>query len=182
MPKNIDAWAEDFNKKVIRWVQTETVLQPLRTTSGRWVLAVLTVAALYGYCWFALLNEGVSAYIYPVLLMVVVLLQKLSLRFIFDDDSIIDELQHSRRNRAYRRAYKRVGTILLTLVAVLSWQSLIRQGLNELGIASSLPSTDALAIHYLDVHQTVVLLTFLGGLFVLQKYLSYGLRGEPRKV
>jgi hypothetical protein len=114
--------------------------------------------------------------------MIAALLQKISVRYVFDDDSQIDELQHQLRNRAYRRAYKRIGLILAAALTLIVAAEFIQQrNLYESTITGAKFRFYQFAFQ-LDIgfSRAVVALTFIVGLFVLQKYLSYGLKGEPK--
>lgn len=176
----IDKWGDELEGRILRWVQTETIFNFLRYTPGRVLLAITSIGILYGYGWISLNSGGRHVWIYPIAIFAITLIQKISVRFAFDDDSIIDEFQHKRRNRAYRRAYKRVGGILITIVLLASWQFILL----ELARLLNLKDEYVLPLSPLEFHMSfekaMVLGSFLIGLFVLQKYLSWGLKGEPR--
>lgn len=175
----IDQWGKGVEEKVQRWVQTETTFNFLRYTAGRVILAILTVGVLYGYGWVAFERGGRHVWIYPIAIAIVTLVQKISVRYAFDDDTSIDEFQHNRRNRAYRRAYKRVGGILLAIMLLTYWQYLLLGFERMLDIAPVELSLDSLAFQ-MSFDKAMVIASFLIGLFVIQKYLSWGLKGEPK--
>ncbi|MEY4301309.1 MAG: hypothetical protein RJA30_460 [Actinomycetota bacterium] len=168
---------EKIERGVTNWVYNDQFFNFLRTTPARWMLALVAVGTLYGYGVYAWITEGITGYVYPVLIFGAVLLQKLSVRFAFDDDSNIDEYQHTRRNRAYRRAYKRSGWVLalvLMLMLVRSWEW--TTSMTAQNMFWPLPNG---ALNFnCSIEQAVIGLEFLIGHFVIQKYLSWGMRGE----
>jgi len=178
----IDEFSKELELKiergVIGWVNNDQWFNWLRNTAARWVLAVLTLAVLYGFGLFAWINEGVYGYLYPVTIFVVVVLQKLSVRFVFDDDSVIDEYQHERRNRAYRRAYKRIGLAVSLVVVLLLARSADLRHISFSAQSAFWPLPNGTFSAQFSVEQLVIGLEFLIGLFALQKYLSWGMRGE----
>jgi hypothetical protein len=178
----LDAKVAKFERKVeagvVNWVRTDSAFNFLRGTAARFVLAILSLAVLYGFGWFAFWHPGGAGYYYPGLIVVVVMLQKLSLRFVFDDDSIIDEYQHKRRNRAYRRAYKRVALIIAVAIAVVVIERSTELSLTSQSAFWPLPN-GRLALSF-STYQVYVALVWLLGLFTIQKYLSWGFRGEAK--
>ena len=157
--ERVDAPGRKVDAGFRDWVKNDQIFNGLRNTPARILLAVLTIGVLYGIPVIELVSGGVPILLYIGLLGLVILMQKLSVRFAFDDDSEIDEYQHKRRNRAYRRAYKRVGLNALLVVALLAWNSSL-----NFNFASRNPN---------------IIFIFVVGLFVLQKYLSWGIKGEP---
>jgi hypothetical protein len=178
----IDKWGKDLGDRIQRWVQTETRFNFLRRTPGRVALAFIAVCVLYGagiYAWF---DRGPIVTWYPFLIVLVTLAQKISVRFAFDGDSNIDELQHSRRNRAYRRAYKRIGLILTGLVILwVVWQFHVQSEHRRVQFPGA--PFKLYEFHFqtdISFERFLVLITFIVSLFILQKYLSWGLKGEPK--
>ena len=171
LEERVEVFGKNFDMSVRAWVRNDRSLNFLRTTSARLILSTITVLALYGIPAFQMFYRGVSIWLYVGALLFCVLLQKLSIRFAFDDDSQIDEYQHERRNRAYRRAYKRVATILaLAIILVAENGYSLKQSLGS-GFRYSFD---------LGSENWVFLGVFVCGLFVVQKYLSWGIKGESR--
>ena len=171
LEEKIEVFGQNIESGVRGWVRNDRFFNFLRTTPARVVLALVTIAVLYGIPAFQMFYRGVSLWLYVGSLSLVVVLQKFSTRFAFDDDSEIDEYQHSRRNRAYRRAYKRVGAILAVAIMLFA----------ENG--AYLKHTLGSGFHYsfdLGSENWLFLGVFLIGLFVLQKYLSWGIKGESK--
>lgn len=171
-----------IEKGVLNWVRNDQFFNGFRNTPARIVIAVLTYGVLFGFGAYALFNQGESIWWYMILLTLVGTMQKISVRFAFDDDSDVDEYQAARRNKAYRHAYKRMGLIL----CVLSFDALAWGIINNLVIG-----LDAEITYYrlfenefdtgLSLYSIAVISVFLVGLFTLQKYLSWGVKGEPWK-
>lgn len=178
----IDEFSKQLETKiergVIHWVRNDQAFNFLRNTPARWLLALLSVAMLYGFGLYSWITEGVTGYIYPALILAMVLIQKLSVRFVFDDDSVIDEYQHSRRNRAYRRAYKRIGLVLALVVVLLVLRSWDFTKISLTAQNHFWPFPNGSFESQFSVEQVVIGLEFIAGLFTLQKYLSWGMRGE----
>lgn len=169
LEERVEIFGKNLDISLRTWVRNDRSLNFLRTTRARLVLSALTVLSLYGIPAFQMFNRGLSIWLYVGALVVCVLLQKLSIRFAFDDDSHIDEYQHERRNRAYRRAYKRVATILAVAILLVAE--------NGYSLKQSLGS----GFHYsfdLGSENWVFVGVFVCGLFIIQKYLSWGIKGE----
>ena len=170
LEEQIEAFGKKIDSGVRGWVRNDRFFNGLRNTPARIVLAALTMATLYGVPAYQMFYRGVSIWLYAGLLALCVLLQKLSVRFAFDDDSDVDEYQDNRRNRAYRRAYKRVATILAVAIGVFAGDGFYLKHTLGTGFKYSF---DFGTENWLFVGVFVI------GLFVLQKYLSWGIKGEP---
>ena len=153
---------------VINWVRNDQFFNGFRNTPARLILAVATTGVIYGFPIACLFSDSVSLWAYVIALFVCLLAQKISVRFAFDDDDVIDEYQHDRRNKAYRRAYKRIGLILISAAALML-----------LGIYYQEKMMGSGWVWEIDTFKANFGLVFVIGLFTLQKYLSWGLRGEP---
>jgi hypothetical protein len=172
-----DHFADAVESGVTKWVRNDRTFNFLRSTGARITLALVTCAVLYGFGAWAFFHAPATWW-YVVALFIVGLAQKLSVRFAFDDDSVIDEYQHRRRNAAYRRAYKRVALIVgVGVLALLAWGYV---GANFSAQSSFWPLPNAHFTVDLTSSRVVVLGAFGLGLFGLQKYLSWGFRGEPK--
>ena len=181
----IDKWGNKLGERIQRWVQRDTTFDFLRKTPGRTLLNVATIAALYLPLVLGWGNAGSILTWWPVSLLCIVLLQKLSIRFAFDDDSAIDEFQHKRRNRSYRRAYKRIGTILLAIFGLPVLPALIPNifgAIETINGRSSWVSSQITNFKFevLGLDHFLMAFTFIVALFVLQKYLSWGVKGESK--
>ena len=155
---------------VLNWVRNDQFFNGFRNTPARIILGTLSTLVLYGFPVACLFKGDLSLIAYAVALFVCLVAQKVSVRFVFDDDDVIDEYQHARRNKAYRRAYKRIG-FMLTAAAVLVLAGIYYQ---EHMMGSGW-------VWEIDTYKAGFGLVFVIGLFTLQKYLSWGMRGEPMR-
>ena len=65
---------ENIERGVTNWVYNDQFFNFLRTTPARWMLALVAVGTLYGYGVYAWITEGITGYVYPVLIFGAVLL------------------------------------------------------------------------------------------------------------
>ena len=158
-----------FGSGVMEWVRNDSVFDILRSTPARLALWFLTVAVLYGIPIAAYFTAAIQFWIYAVALSICLGFQTISTRFVFNDHEVIDEYQLTRRNNAYRRAFRWVGGILgllavLCLIQVWNYESAMGSGWQ------------------LEIDPYIVWfgLIWVVGLFALQPYLSWGIKGEPR--
>lgn len=170
---------------VLRWVRNDRIFDGLRNTYARVLLALLTVSTLYGFGFYLFTHDGLELQ-YIFALLCVGLMNKLSVRFVFDlDDDQLDEYQLARRDRAYRGAYKSLAR-LVTVGVALFFALVIYVTIREQGHIH-LPdfrSTAWLGMYAqfsvpLNFSQLLCFCTFAIAFFNLQKYLSWGFKGEP---
>ena len=170
---------QDFDDKVARfekrieagvmnWVRNDRIFDGFRNTPARILLWVIAVGVIYGFPIAALFTDQVSIWAYVASLIACLVAQKLSVRFVFDDDEVIDEYQHARRNKAYRRAYKRIAAdfvfaAILCIAGIQYQEHLMGSGWQW----------------QIDTFKATFGLVFVIGIFALQKYLSWGFKGEP---
>jgi hypothetical protein len=157
-----------FGAGVMEWVRSDSVFDILRSTPARLTLWILTTSVLYGIPVSAFFTDSIQIWIYAVSLAVCLGLQTISTRFVFSDHEIIDEYQLTRRNEAYRRAFRWVGA-LLGLLAVLC---LVQVSSYEHSMGSGWQLE-------IDPYFVWFVLIWVVGLFALQPYLSWGIKGEP---
>jgi hypothetical protein len=168
--EKIEALGNRAEAGIRGWVRNDQFFNGFRNTPARILLAAITIGVLYGVPAYQMFFRGVSLWMYVSLLALCIVMQKLSVRFAFDDDSEIDEYQDNRRNRAYCRAYKRVATILAIGVGIFAGDGFYLKHTLGSGFKYSF---DFGTENWLFVGVFVI------GLFVLQKYLSWGIKGEP---
>ena len=168
----IDDKVARFEKRieagVMNWVRNDQIFNGFRNTPARILLWVIAVAVIYGFPIATLFTDQISIWTYVFAIAACVLAQKLSVRFVFDDDSVIDEYQLARRNKAYRRAYKRIAADFV-LAAVLC----------IVGIQYQEHLAGSGWVWTIDTYKATFGLVFVIGIFMLQKYLSWGFKGEP---
>ena len=84
---------------VLDWVRNDQAFNGFRNTPARVLLWVIAVGVIYGFPIAALFTDQVSIWAYIAALLACLVAQKISVRFVFDDDDVIDEyeLKLSRR-------------------------------------------------------------------------------------
>lgn len=185
--EKIEAKAEEFGDNVengvINWIRNDRFFNGFRNTYARMLITGMTWLALFGLGTWAFVRPSLSG-VYIVVLVILTLMNQLSVRFAFNVDhesDLTDEYQAKRRDAAYRRAYRKVSHQLVAgyilffgvraivdfqVVGLDTWLDLATPG--ELGI-----------FFHTNLDQMIVLCTFYIALFGLQKYMSWGFKGEP---
>jgi len=170
----IELKAEMFGNRltasIVRWFRNDTFFDGFRNTPARIIISSLSFIVLYGGligCWIT--QSSLLEYI--IALLVVLVMQAISVRFVFQIEGreILDEYQSQRRDRAYRRAYKNIRSIIIA--GVVGWlaYTYIRENADiELG-----------GWELLTYQRAATVAVFAIGLVSLQKYLAYGIKGEP---
>lgn len=162
--------------KVKNWIKNDRFFDGFRNTYARVILWVLGNVVLFGGLFLTYTNE--SGFIpYAISVFVMVMAQKLSVRFVFDSQGdLIDEYQRARRDRAYRRAYRNVTGAFAGFIAIVLAYGYY-QFFQENGYLRLLPS--AFIELNLDSYRVLVVLVFVLGFFSLQPYFAWGFKGEP---
>lgn len=162
--------------KVKNWIKNDRFFDGFRNTYARVVLWALGNVVLFGGLFLTYTNE--SGFIpYAISVFVMVMAQKLSVRFVFDSQGdLIDEYQRARRDRAYRRAYRNVTGAFAGFIAIVLAYGYY-QFFQENGYLRLLPS--AFIELNLDSYRVLVVLVFALGFFSLQPYFAWGFKGEP---
>ena len=162
--------------KVKNWIKNDRFFDGFRNTYARVILWILGNVVLFGGLYLTYTNE--SGFIpYAIFVFLMVMAQKLSVRFVFDSEGdLIDEYQRARRDRAYRHAYRNVTGAFTGLIAIVLAFGYF-QFYQENGHFSLLPS--AFIELNLDSYRVLVLLVFVMGFFSLQPYFAWGFKGEP---
>ena len=118
----IEVRAEMFGNRltasIVHWFRNDTFFDGFRNTPARIIICALSFIVLYGgliSCWVT--QSSLLEYI--IALLVVLVMQAISVRFIFQIEGreILDEYQSQRRDRAYRRAYKNIRSIIVAGVS-----------------------------------------------------------------
>lgn len=170
----IEAKAEMFGNRltasIVRWFRNDTFFDGFRNTPARIIISSLSFIVLYGgliRCWIT--QSSLLEYI--IALLVVLVMQAISVRFVFQIEGreILDEYQSQRRDRAYRRAYKNIRSIIIA--GVVGWLAYwyIRDHA-DIGLGGW---------ELLTYQRAATVAVFAIGLISLQKYLAYGIKGEP---
>jgi hypothetical protein len=94
----------------------------------------------------------------------------------FESDELVDEYQRARRDRAFHRAYRNLGSFATALFTAY----LVYLVLQASDAAGSFAFPSVLNFNFqLSLSQTIVLVAGVTGFFTLQKYIAWGFKGEP---
>ena len=169
--------AAKFEQRYTNWIKNDRFFDGFRNTYGRIILIALASLWLVGGLLFCY-NNGSGFIAYAVGVAVSVLAQKLSVRFVFKTGNleILDEYQEARRNRAYRRAYSWVTSIVTGMVMVILFYAYVNVYFTD-GYLPLIP--DAFISWHIGAYQVAVVVVFLMGLFSLMPYFAWGFKGEP---
>ena len=169
--------AERLERGFINWVKNDRIFDGFRNTYARVLLVLLASGWLLGGLLLTY-NNGSGFWVYAIGVALSVLAQQVSVRFVFNADAkeLVDEYQEARRNRAYRRAYSWVTSIVTGLVMVILFNSYVNVYFTD-GYLPFIP--DAFINWHIGAYQVAVILVFLMGLFSLMPYFAWGFKGEP---
>ncbi|MFM8927650.1 MAG: hypothetical protein ACKOFA_05555 [Rhodoluna sp.] len=190
---------EEIEDEMINWLRNDESFAGFRNTYARVLISLLSIVVLFGYGYYAFMNPELSLW-YLGLICLVLVMQAISVRFVFNFDekssraysmfarfftikpstrrTILDEYQLRRRDKALQRAHGSfVGLLGLALVGAFLY------GYQEYFFGekefSFTPMPDAVYSFSLSGGQFLVLAFFISGWISLQKYWSYGIKGEP---
>jgi hypothetical protein len=180
LEKRIDTAAQTLESKVAkwsdasfkRWIGSTEILLGFTNTYARWLITIASYAVLVGWGWYSFNFEN-SAPEYAIALLICLLLQAASVRFIFRWDELNDEYQSKRRDAAYRKAYRRIRQIIVVIALIWFFEIFVVGYISDHSGLVFQPPVQ------LDTYRIAVLTIFLVGLMSLQKYASYGMKGEP---
>lgn len=169
--------AERIERGFINWVKNDRFFDGFRNTYARVLLVSLASIWLLGGLLFTY-NNGSGFWVYAGGVVLSVLAQQVSVRFVFNAEAkdLVDEYQAARRNRAYRRAYSWVTGIVTGLVMVILFYAYANVYFTD-GYLPLIP--DAFINWHIGAYQVAVILVFLMGLFSLMPYFAWGFKGEP---
>jgi hypothetical protein len=155
-----------------RWIGSTEILLGFTNTYARWLITTASYVVLFGWGWYSF-NFAESAPEYAIALLVCLLLQAASVRFIFRWDDLNDEYQSKRRDAAYRKAYRRIRQIFVVIALIWFFEIFVAGYIyDHSGFVFQIPVQ-------IDNYRIAVLAVFLVGLMSFQKYASYGMKGEP---
>lgn len=169
--------AERIERGFINWVKNDRFFDGFRNTYARVLLVSLASIWLLGGLLFTY-NNGSGFWVYAGGVVLSVLAQQVSVRFVFNAEAkdLVDEYQEARRNRAYRLAYSWVTGIVTGLVMVILFYAYANVYFTD-GYLPLIP--DAFINWHIGAYQVAVILVFLMGLFSLMPYFAWGFKGEP---
>ena len=189
--KSGDDWEQDLDKKldsveviiesrIRNWVLNDRFFDGLRNTPGRILITLMSWTGLFGLGFVAFTN-GSLAWWYAATMAILVILNQLSVRFVFSDEEnrLVDEYQSRRRDKAYHGAYRRVASMVtLILILVLGNWAFDFGGERFISFTASLPFV--FQVNW-SLEQLFVVLIAIFSYFSLLKYLAWGMKGEPMR-
>jgi hypothetical protein len=188
--EHIERLESQLDSKIKNWFKNDRVFDWLRNTYARVVLILLTWVTLFGFGYLAFNSESLTVW-YVLSLVLLGVLHQLSVRFVFnsfddswfsvralsiESDELVDEYQRARRDRAFRMAYRNLGSTVFALftayLVFLVWQA------SDVAEAFDFPAV--LTVDFkLSLSQVVVVAAGVIGFYSLQKYIAWGFKGEP---
>jgi hypothetical protein len=188
--EQIERFESQVESKIKNWFKNDRVFDWLRNTYARVVLILLTWVTLFGFGYLAFNSESLTVW-YALALVLLGVLHQLSVRHVFssssdswfsfrvasvESDDFLDEYQRARRDRAFRGAYRNLGSVVFALftayLVYLVWKSS--------DAAGSLELPAVLTVDFqLSASQAIVLAAGVVGFYSLQKYIAWGFKGEP---
>jgi len=186
----IRKFESQVESKIKNWVKNDRFFDGLRNTYARVLLILLTWVTLFGFGYLAFNSESLTIW-YVLSLVLLGAMHQLSVRHVFssssdswfsfrvasvESDDLLDEYQRARRDRAFRGAYRNLGSVVFALftayMVYLVWQSS--------DAAGSLELPAVLTVDFqLSLSQVVVITAGVVGFYSLQKYIAWGIKGEP---
>jgi hypothetical protein len=190
--EHIERLESQLDSKVKNWFKNDRVFDWLRNTYARVALILFTWVTLFGFGYLAFNSESLTVW-YVLSLVLLGVLNQLSVRFVFnsfddpwfsvralsiESDELADEYQRARRDRAFRMAYRNLGSTVFALftayLVYLVWQA------SDVAEAFDIPAV--LTVDFqLSLSQVVVVAAGVIGFYSLQKYIAWGFKGEPLK-
>jgi len=173
---------DKLEAKITGWFRNDEFFAGFRNTPARAIITTLSVAILFGYGYYAFTNSA-QTFWYLGLVCLVLLVQAISVRFVFNMDEsstekLLDEYHRRRRDKALRRANKSFVNMmgLFLIAAFLYGYKDYFFGGKDLNFPDG---ADAVYNFSLSGWQFFVIVIFVSGWIALQKYWSYGIKGEP---
>jgi hypothetical protein len=169
--KLMEASNDGFKKSIVTWLRTSQFFDGMVNTPARILINTASIIVLYVWT-IDVANKENNILAWAITLLVLLFMQAASVRFVFNTEGIADEFQATRRNLAYRRAYRTIRRIALIPVGLFAF----------LVIAG--PHGDAnllwdFVAYRLDNYRSLTLAIFIFAVSSFQKYFSYGWVGEP---
>ena len=162
---------DGFKKTIVNWLRTSQFFDGMVNTPARILINTVSIIVLYVWT-IDVANKEHNILAWAITLLVLLFMQAASVRFVFNTEGIADEFQTTKRNLAYRRAYRTIRRIALIPVGVFAF--LVIAGPH--GDANLLRDFVA---YRLDNYRSLTLAIFIFAVSSFQKYFSYGWIGEP---
>jgi hypothetical protein len=169
-----------IESKVKGWIKNDRIFDGFRNTYARVLLYVLGVATLFGFGYLAFHDEALTGW-YGFALVLTVLTQQISVRYVFnsDEDELVDEYQASRRDRAYRIAYKNLQNLVGLAMVLVAANAILPYRFGEDGDWNWVWFENLTFGFDLTLNQASVIFAGVVALMNLQKYWAWGVKGEP---
>lgn len=162
--------AKSLERRIITWLRTSQFFDGMVNTPAR--ILINTLSLLTIYVWGFIVFESEDNFVpWAITLFILLAMQAASVRFVFSGEGIADELQLSRRDFAYRRAYKTLIRLSAIPVLMVAWVLAGYRGDTSL-------AWDFIT-YRLDTYRSLTLALFVFAVISFQKYFSYGNKGEP---
>lgn len=178
---NVEELGSKLESGIKGWIKNDRIFDGFRNTYARILLLILGVLTLVWFGVIAYNDPNLTGW-YVLALLLTVLAQQLSVRYVFtpDQDELVDEYQAARRDRAYRIAYQNLQSLVawaLFIVAVVAW---LPAGFFSGNQEIDWDFTRALNLSLsISIHQAIVIFAGAVALMNLQKYWAWGIKGEP---
>lgn len=169
-----------IESKVKGWIKNDRIFDGFRNTYARVLLYVLGVATLFGLGYLAYQDEALTGW-YIFALMLTVLSQQVSVRYVFnsDEDELVDEYQAARRDRAYRIAYKNLQNLIGLAMVLIAANAILPNRFGADGDWTWVWFENLTFGFDLTLNQAIVIFAGVIALMNLQKYWAWGIKGEP---
>jgi hypothetical protein len=172
----------NLERIVVKFFRNERIFAGFRNTPARILITLASIAVLFGYGYYAFQNPSIALW-YVVLILVVLLANAISVRFVFQMEGdtprqVLDEFHLKRRNKAKERAHDSLKSfigLVMTGALIYGYKDYLFG--DKKSVTEGIP--DAVFQFNLSIGQLLVVLFFVSGYVSLVKYFSYGLRGEP---
>jgi hypothetical protein len=178
---SVDDIGSKVEERIKSWIKNDRIFDGFRNTYARIFLLILGLLTVFGFGALAYNDANLTGW-YVVLLLLTVLAQQISVRYVFnsDGDELVDEYQAARRDRAYRIAYKNLQSLVvwaLLIGATVAWppteffsgdQQIEWDFTRTLNLSFSV-----------SANQAIVVFAGAVSLMNLQKYWAWGIKGEP---
>jgi membrane protein implicated in regulation of membrane protease activity len=178
---NVDDLGLRIESKIMTWIKNDRYFDGFRNTYARILLFVVGALTLI---WFGILafNDPALTWWYVLALVLTVLAQQISVRYVFSDDKdeLVDEYQAARRDKAYRIAYKNLQSLVGSALVIAAILSLVSLDVWLGKAAFDWDFTRLLDFDFsLTLNQAIVVYAGVVALMNLQKYWAWGMKGEP---
>ena len=177
----VDDFGSKVENKITAWIKNDRFFDGFRNTYARVLLYVLGLLTLI---WFGALafNDPSLTWWYVIAMLLTVLAQQISVRYVFSDDreELVDEYQAARRDRAYRIAYQNLQKLVSAFLLVAAILTLVPLDVWLGQTAFDWDFTRLLDFDFaLSIPQAIVIYAGVVALMNLQKYWAWGMKGEP---